>query len=285
MDFVAIFVNRTNEMMRAFIRLLPQFAIALVVLGLTWVAARVMRNLVDRLLKKSDIRPSLINLFETLVGVFVWTVGVLVASSIVFPGVTPANLLALLGLGSVAIGFAFKDIFENFLAGILIMLRKKVNIGDVIECETVEGRVEQITLRDTYLRHLSNELVLVPNAYLFKNPLKILTDASLRRYTVDVGVAYSADLDRAAEILRSAVGQAETVDHNRPIEVFVTEFGDNAVNFLVRWWAGSTPLQGHTSRDDVMRAMKRALDGAGIEIPFPQRTITLLAKTPDAEST
>jgi small conductance mechanosensitive channel len=137
------------------------------------------------------------------VGVFVWTVGVLVASSIVFPGVTPANLLALLGLGSVAIGFAFKDIFENFLAGILIMLRKKVNIGDVIECETVEGRVEQITLRDTYLRHLSNELVLVPNAYLFKNPLKILTDASLRRYTVDVGVTYSADLDRAAEVLPS----------------------------------------------------------------------------------
>ena len=144
------------------------------------------------------MRSTLINLFETVLGVAVWTTGLLIAATIVLPGVTPANLLALLGLGSVAIGFAFKDIFENFLAGILIMLRRKVNIGDVIECEEVEGRVEEITLRDTYLRHLSNELVLVPNAYLFKNPLKILTDQAVRRYEVEVGVAYDADLSCSA---------------------------------------------------------------------------------------
>ncbi len=273
MDLFDILIGRINEMAAGFVRALPQLGIALLVVLVTWIAAKAARRLLERMLRRADLRRTLINLFETLLGVLIWTIGMLIAATIVFPGVTPANLLALLGLGSVAIGFAFKDIFENFLAGILIMLRKKVNIGDVIECEAVEGRVEQITLRDTYLRHLSNELVLVPNAYLFKNPLKILTDGPLRRYEVEVGVAYDVDLDKAATIIASAVSGVEVVDVKRPVEVFATEFGDNSINFMVRWWAGSTPVEAHASRDEVVRAIKRALDEAGMEIPFPQRTL------------
>ena len=260
-------------MMAGFVRALPQLGIALFVILITWIVAKGARRLLDRMLRQADLRRTLINLFETLLSVMVWTIGLLIAATIVFPGVTPANLLALVGLGSVAIGFAFKDIFENFLAGILIMLRKKVNIGDVIECEAVEGRVEQITLRDTYLRHLSNELVLVPNAYLFKNPLKILTDAPLRRHEVEVGVAYDVDLDEAVTVITRSVQAVETVEAGKPVEVFAKEFGDSSINFLVRWWAGSTPVQAHMSRDRVVRSIKRALDDAGMEIPFPQRTL------------
>ncbi len=273
MNFLNILVDRVNEMIAGFVRVLPQLGIALVVLVISWIIARVSRRLLDRILRQADLRRTLINLFETVLGVLIWTAGLLIAATIVFPGVTPANLLALVGLGSVAIGFAFKDIFENFLAGILIMLRKKVNIGDVIECEDVEGRVEQITLRDTYLRHLSNELVLVPNAYLFKNPLKILTDEKLRRHEVEVGVAYDVDLDEAAAIISSAVASVEEVDKARSVDVFAKEFGESSINFLVRWWAGSTPIQAHASRDKVVRAIKRALDKAGMEIPYPQRTL------------
>ncbi len=273
MDFFDILFDRVNEMMAGFVRVLPQLGIAFLVVIVTWGVAKAARRLLTRVLAQADLRPTLINLFETVLGVMVWAVGLLIAATIIFPGVTPASLLALLGLGSVAIGFAFKDIFENFLAGILIMLRKKVSIGDVIECEAVEGRVEQITLRDTYLRHLSNELVLVPNAYLFKNPLKILTDEKLRRHEVEVGVAYDVDLDRAATVIADAVTAVDAVDTQRPVEVFAKEFGDNSINFLIRWWAGSTPVQAHTSRDKVVRAIKRALDEAGMEIPFPQRTL------------
>ncbi|MEO6064908.1 MAG: mechanosensitive ion channel family protein [Lysobacterales bacterium] len=273
MDFVGILLDRTDELLTGFIRILPQLGIALFVFLATWGAARIARRAVHELLGRGDFRQTLVGLFETLAGVLIWMVGVMIASSIIFPGITPANLLAVLGLGSVAVGFAFKDIFENFLAGILIMLRKKVNIGDVIECETVEGRVEQITLRDTYLRHLSNELVLVPNAYLFKNPLKILTDSPFRRHEVVVGVAYDVNLDEAVRVITNAVARVEVVDSERPVEVFAKEFGDSSINFLVRWWAGSAPVQAHASRDKVVRGIKRALDEAGMEIPFPQRTL------------
>jgi len=74
-----------------------------------------------------------------LVGVLIWALGTLIAMTVIIPGVTPASILAVLGLGSVAVGFAFKDIFENFLAGALLMLRKRTRLGDVIDCEQIEA--------------------------------------------------------------------------------------------------------------------------------------------------
>ena len=208
----------------------------------------------------------------------------LISASIVFPGVTPANILAVLGLGSVAVGFAFKDIFENFLAGVLIMLRKQMRIGDVIECEDLEGRVEMISLRDTHLRHLSGELVIVPNAFLFKNPVTVITQRGIRRHSVEVGVAYDVDLDAARQVISDAVKECSTVRADQKVEVFAKEFADSSINFLVRWWAGSKPVDAHASRDEVVRGIKRALDTAGIEIPFPYRTLTFKEPLPIARS-
>lgn len=280
MNVVNILFRRVNEMAAGFIRLLPQLSIAFVVLLVTFVLAKFARRAAERLLGKTELRGTLINLFETLISVLIWMLGLLVAMSIVFPGVTPANILALLGLGSVAIGFAFKDIFENFLAGVLIMLRKQMRIGDVIECQDVEGRVETISLRDTHLRHLSGELVVVPNAYLFKNPVKVTTEKPTRRHTVEVGVAYDVDLDAAAGVISEAVKSCGTVDGSQKIEVYAKEFGESSINFLVRWWAGSKPVDAHASRDEVVRAIKRALDRARMEIPFPYRTLTFKEPLP-----
>lgn len=274
MDILNILLLRVREMGAELIRLLPQFAIALVLLTFTFILAKFARNIAERLLGKTELRGTLVNLVETLVGVFIWTLGLLIAMTVIFPGVTPANILAVLGLGSVAVGFAFKDIFENFLAGVLIMLRKQMRIGDMIECQDVQGRVEAISLRDTRLRHLSNELVIVPNAYLFKNPVKVLTQKQVRRYTVDVGVAYDVDLDAAQTVIMDAVRACDLVEKDRKVEAFAREFGDSSINFMVRWWASSQPVEGHRSRDQVVRAIKRALDDAGMEIPFPYRTLT-----------
>lgn len=274
MDVVTILFRRINEMAADFIRLLPQLSIAAIVLLVTLGLAKFARRFADRLLKHADLRGTLVNLVETLIGVAIWVVGLLITMSIVFPGVTPANILAVLGLGSVAVGFAFKDIFENFLAGVLIMLRKQLRIGDVIESEGIEGRVEAISLRDTHIRKLSNELVVVPNAFLFKNPMTVLTQKPERRHTVDVGVGYDVDLEAAHEVIEQAVRSCPSVDGAQKVEVYAKEFGESSINILVRWWAGSKPAEAHASRDEVVRAIKRALDAAGMELPFPYRTLT-----------
>ena len=276
MDLLAILIERVQDMIAGFVRTLPQLGIAFVVILLTWGIAHVVRAIVKRISVRAGVRPRLVALFATLAGIVVWVFGILVALAVLLPGVTAGSLLTIVGFGSVAIGFAFRDIFENFLAGVLIMMRKKMRIGDHIECEGIEGRVEQITLRETYLRRLDSQLTIVPNSFLFKNPVLIITDADLRRHEVIVGVTYDTDLDQAAEVIAGAVRQSDLVNPAKPVEVFAREFADSSINFTVRWWSGSKQVEMHRSRDQVIRAIKRALDGAGIVIPFPQLTASFL---------
>ena len=279
-DAIATLQNQLNQMAEGFVRALPGIAVALVLLLITWIAARLAIRLTSGLLRRAELRPSLENLFQTLVKLAIWLSGLMIAAVVVMPGLTPASLIAGLGIGALAIGFAFQDIFENFLAGMLIMLRKKMRIGDVIECDGITGKVEHITLRETYVRKLSGEVTLVPNSLLFKNPVEILTDESQRRHEIIAGVSYDTDLDRAAEVIRAAVEGVDTVVTDKGIDVFAVEFNASSVDFKVRWWAGSKPRDMWESRDKVIRAIKRALDDTGIEIPYPYVTHTFKEAIP-----
>lgn len=279
-DTVATLQDQLVGMGEGFVRALPGLAIALVVLLVTWIVARFAARIADLLIGKTDVRPSLKNLIDTIVRLVIWIVGIMIAAIVVMPGLTPASLFAGLGIGAVAIGFAFQDIFENFMAGVLIMLREKMRIGDIIECEGIIGKVEHITLRETHVRKLSGEVTLVPNSMLFKNPVEILTDEVKRRHEVVVGVSYDTNLDHAADVIRRAVEGIEEVDSEKTLDIFAQEFNASSVDFLVRWWAGSTPRSGWESKDKVVRAIKAALDDAGIEIPFPYVTHTFKERIP-----
>lgn len=271
---VEILVNQLRMMGEGLVQLLPSLAIALLVIIITWVVARFATKIADKLTQKTHMRASLQELVETAVRIGIWLIGLLVALTILLPDLTPSSLIAGLGVGTVAIGFAFQDIFENFLAGILLMVREKMRIGDYINCEDIEGRVEQISLRETHIRKLSNELTIVPNSILFKNPVEILTDKEQRRHEVVCGVSYDTDLEEASSVIRKAVEGCEVVDTNKPIDIFACEFNSSSVDFRIRWWAGAQQRDKHVSLDAVIRAIKGALDNAGIEIPFPYRTHT-----------
>ena len=277
---LATLQDQLVDMAEAFVRALPNMAIAIVILLITWIVARIAVRGVSRAIGKTDMRPSLQNLIDTVVKLGIWIIGLMIALIVVMPGMTPASLIAGLGIGAVAIGFAFQDIFENFLAGVLIMLREKMRIGDVIECEGIIGKVEHITLRETHVRKMSGEVTLVPNSILFKNPVEIFTDDNMRRHEVLAGVSYDTDLDQAAEVIRKAVESVDLVEVDKGIDVFAVEFNSSSVDFKVRWWAGSTPRNMWESKDKVIRAIKRALDDAGIEIPFPYITHTFKERVP-----
>jgi len=279
-DTVATLQDQLVGMGEGFVRALPGIAIALVVLLVTWIVARFAARIADLLIGKTDVRPSLKNLIDTLVRLVIWIIGIMIAAIVVMPGLTPASLFAGLGIGAVAIGFAFQDIFENFMAGVLIMLREKMRIGDIIECEGIIGKVEHITLRETHVRKLSGELTVVPNSILFKNPVEIFTDVDQRRHEVVVGVSYDTQLDHAADVIRRAVEDVDDVLASKGVDIFAQEFNSSSVDFLVRWWAGSTPRAGWESKDKVVRAIKAALDEASIEIPFPYVTHTFKETVP-----
>ena len=200
----------------------------------------------------------------------------MISAIIAFPDLTPTKMLAGLGIGSVAIGFAFKDIFENFLAGIIILIRREMRINDFVACEGYEGTVEAILVRETHIRKTDGELVILPNSMLFKNPLTIRTDLEERRTTIICGVGYGENVDRRlGRSLNKRLRIVKTViSDTRPVQIFANEFADSSINFEVSWWTGSRPLDIRQSRDEVVASIKSALDKAGIEIPFPYRTLT-----------
>lgn len=273
-DVAGTLLEQVQGYWRGFIEHLPNLVLVIILLLLTWGICRLLQKLLGRGLKSTRVRPALIDLAKTLTSVVLWILGLLIAMSVLFPSVKPSSILTALGVGGIAIGFAFKDIFENFLAGVMIMLRKPMRVGDYIECEGVKGKIEDIMIRDTYVRDLNGELVLVPNAELYKNPVRVCTERDMRRYDVTVGVSYDTNVDEAREVIRDAVEPLEKVAGDRPVEVFACEFNSSSIDFNVRWWASSSQLDMHESRDQVISAIKQALDTAGIEIPFPYRTLT-----------
>ena len=122
--------------------------------------------------------------------------------------------------------------------------------------------------------------MLVPNAILFKNSTYVVTDRDERRTTIMCGVAYGEDVDEARDVIKQAVEDVEDVLSDKPVEIFAQSFGDSSIDFEVTWWTGSKPLDVRQSRDKVVAAVKRALDDAGIEIPFPYRTLTFSEPLP-----
>ena len=284
MNFAETIQHHLDDLLMRAVEKLPDLAIALVVLILTWILARIAVRIVSRATGKANLRVNLRQLSRTVTRLGVWAFGLLVAATIVIPGLTPASMFASLGIGAVAIGFAFKDIFENFLAGVLIMLRDKMEIGDVIEVSGILGKVERITLRETHIRQLSGELTILPNSTIFTSAVKIYTDEPVRRNEVVIGVSYDTDLARAEAVIRKAVEGLAGIDPDHKVDIYAQEFNSSSIDFLVRWWTDTGDNDFLGLKSQVIFAIKQALDEAEIEIPFPYITHTFKEDVPIAKA-
>ncbi len=265
-----------------FWRALPQIAAALVFLLVVYGVSKLLQSTLPRALRRARLRPALADVTLMLALVGLWLFGSLIALTIAFPTITPGRALTALGIGGVAIGFAFKDVFENFLAGILVLLREPFRKGDFIECQGIEGQVETITIRDTHVRQTDGQLVVAPNGFLFKNPVTIRTAEGLRRTTIIVGIAYGEDVDRARDIIARAVRAVDSVrDDVKDVQIFAQEFGESSINFEVTWWTGSRPVDIRRSRDKVrgrrQARARRRRDRDPVPLPHPHLQAAALA--------
>lgn len=274
MEEVAQTLQETlGDIWKNFLDHTPYLLAGVLVLILTWVVANIFSNLGHRLFDLRNIRRSLRDLIIRLTTIGIWIGGLLLAAMIWFPGLTPTTALGGLGIASIAVGFAFQDIFENFFAGILLLWRFPFENGDFIECQGIVGKVESVNIRMTEIRLTTGELVLVPNATLFKNPVNVLTNKPYRRVTIMTGIAYEENVSQSVSVIETAVKNCTTVETSEPIEVFPQNFGSSSIDIEVTWWTGNKPVDIRRSRGEVVTAVKKALDEAGIEIPFPYRTL------------
>lgn len=252
---------------------LPGLVVAIAILIFTRFVARVVQRVTRSLAQKTLRSRSLQQLLVQTSYAGVWVIGVLVACVIAFPDLGLGDLIALLGLGSVAIGFAFQDIFKNFLAGILLLLQEPFRIGDQIIVEGYEGTVEEITLRYTLIRTYQAEEVVMPNSIVFTSPVQVLTNHPQRRTDLAIGVDYNTPLSKAVRVLLQAAQGVDGVLSDPTPEVDIVGFGDSSIDLVVRYWTPPEQQYVRRIRTQVMIALKQHCDEANINIPYPIRTL------------
>ncbi|MEM9976526.1 MAG: mechanosensitive ion channel family protein [Cyanobacteria bacterium P01_D01_bin.2] len=256
-----------------FISIVPGLLMAIVILASTSFLAGVVQRIVRRLASKALKSLSLQTLLVQTSRVGTWAVGVLLACVLAFPDLRLGDLVALLGLSSVAIGFAFQDIFKNFLAGVLLLLQEPFSIGDQIIVDSFEGTVENIALRATQIRTYQGEHVVIPNSVVFTSPVQVLTAQPQRRTDLAVGVDYNTPLTKATSVLMKALKTIDEVKGTPSPEVDIVEFGDSSINLVARYWTHPEQKCVRRIRTKVMIAIKQAFDEADIGIPYPIRTL------------
>lgn len=252
---------------------LPGLIAGAIILLLTRYVADIVRNIMTRVGERTLQNPSLQILLIKTSHVTAWIVGILTASVIAFPGLRLGDLIAALGLSSVAIGFAFQDIFKNFLAGILLLLQQPFHINDQVIIDKYEGTVERIDLRFTKIRTYQGEKVLLPNATVFTSAVQVRTAYGHRRTDLEVGVDYQTPLDEAIEVLYATINRVEGVLSKPAAEIDIVSFGESSIDFMVRYWTVPQQNRVRYVQTQVIIAIKKAFDKVNINIPYPIRTI------------
>jgi len=254
-----------------FVEWVPYVFVALIVILIFIALARTVRKIVRAAMAKTSIDGHVDLLVAQIAYIGTITVGIVVAL-----GILQVNLAALftgLGIAGFAIGFAMKDILGNFLSGIILLTQRPFTVGDGVVIDDIWGTVVNIRVRDTQIKTYDGRLVYIPNNTLSTSNIINLTAFPERRADVDVGVAYGSDIAKAAKVCLSAVADIDGVLKDPIPEVLVTGFADSAITLQVRVWIEQKNHNYLHVKSEVYREIKEALDAAGIEIPFPIRTV------------
>ncbi|NKE44867.1 mechanosensitive ion channel family protein [Roseomonas frigidaquae] len=278
----AIIQDKVGAWSAGFQYLLPNIVVALLVvaifIGLAWLVAKGFR----RWARRRDRE----NLGEVLGAFLKWVViflGVLIGLTIVMPSLRPGDLVAGLGVGSVAIGFAFKDILQNWLAGVLLLLRQPFRPGDQIIVSGFEGTVQRIETRATVIRTYDGRDAIIPNADVYSNPVLVNTAHERRRDEYDLGIGYGDDIEAARQAILAAIGSLPEIEADPAPEVLVWDLAGSSVNLRIRWWTHARRIDVVLARSAVLQAAKQALDRDGIDMPFPTQVMLFHDQTEELD--
>ncbi|MEP6922812.1 MAG: mechanosensitive ion channel family protein, partial [bacterium] len=252
---------------------LPYIIIGVIVFGVFVIAGRILRKVVHTAGERTRLDITLADLLARIASFALIVLGLFVAAVIMFPAFKPGDLVAGLGITSVAIGFAFKDVLQNFFAGILILWRRPFVVGDQIKTKDYEGTVEEINVRSTRLRTYDGERAVLPNGDVYTNAILVRTAYDHRRIRFTVGIGYLDSIEKARDSIHRVLAKIEGVLVDPAPCVYVSELAPSSVNFTVFFWTESQQSNVLKVSDRVATEIKNALDAAQIDMPFPHTVL------------
>ncbi len=265
-----------------FFKIFGLWGVAFVVFLCSFLVAGLVSKLVaNRIASKAkyDIHEEVLILLERSVYFTIVILGAVIAFRIV--GIDLSSIIGFLGLG---IGFAFKDLLANFIAGVVILTQKKFKIGDLIKVGGRIGTITEIDVRTTDVKSLDGTLLVIPNSDMLTNVVQNFTANAFRRISLKVGVEYATPLDKAIDVATKAVYKVEKVVKEPATQVMAMEFSDSSIDLEVRFWVDSQ-MNWVQIQSEVIQNIRRDFDNAEIKIPFPIRTLEVKqAKTEEEKA-
>jgi len=249
--------------------------LGLILLTITLILKSLMhRALTRRFFPRFKIHPGLGNAYATLIGYTFLVVALIVIMPVTFNGLSWATLSVILGAVSFGVGFGLRNIADNFVSGLIILMERPVKVGDRVTIDQTSGTVASIRARSTTVRTNDNIDVIVPNSrFISESVINWSHRDNKVRYRIPVGVHYNSDVFHVRKVLEKAALAHPGVLHNPAPEAGFMEFGDSSLNFELWVWTVDYTLRPSAFHSEVNYLIWQHLKEAGIEIPYPQRDV------------
>lgn len=266
---------KLNSWLDSLVLALPNLILATLVLVSSLYLARFLKKGVRKALRKTSGNPTVVSVVSNVAVAGFMIVVLFVALSILNLDDAFTALLGTAGVIGLAVGLALQDPLINLFSGILMSVRDKYSLGDLVETNGYFGTIQKINLRSTILRQATGQEVVIPNKEVIQNPLVNYTRSGERRVDLECGISYGEDLEEVQEVAVEAIRQAGIdLMKQKDIDFFYVGFGDSSINFIVRYWFNGTAQRDFLkARSLGVMALKKSFDRQGITIPFPIRTL------------
>ncbi|HSM15535.1 MAG TPA: mechanosensitive ion channel family protein [Gemmatimonadales bacterium] len=265
---------RLRELGYGTVAKLPLLVVALLIIALAaWLGSLLARWSGPSFLRTRN--PFLQGLIRRLVQGIVVVVGIILALDLLDATALVGAVAGTAGLAGLVIGFAFKDIVENYLAGTILAMRQPFAKNDQILVDTFEGKVVRLTPRETILMSVQGNHIRIPNAMIFRSPLINYTRNPLRRFEFDYGVGTTDDLEAAREVAVSTLTAMDGVLADPPPEALVVAIGESSVTMRSMAWVDQREADFLRVRSEAIRSVKKELEEKGFTLPSPEYVIRL----------
>ncbi|MDC7999973.1 mechanosensitive ion channel family protein [Aequorivita todarodis] len=273
-DSISNLWDKLDSWLDAIILKLPNFAVAIIVMVIFYFVAKGLKRFSYKVLFRKIADESVKQMMAKIVKAVVILIGFFVALGVMQLDKVLTSVLAGAGVVGLAIGLALQGTLSNTFSGLMLSFLPKVRIGDFIDAQGKSGYVDEINLRNVTIRQTDNEYVVIPNSIFIENPFTNYSWSTRSRVEVSCGVGYESDLQKVEDLVRKIISENFEQQENEGVEFFFTEFGDSSINFVTRFWIESTkPKPKMEARHKSIKLIKKNFDEAGINIPFPIRTL------------
>jgi len=275
MENADAYVTKFIELVMAYA---PKVVLAIITLVVGLWLIGIITKVVKKSMEKTKADKTLIPFITNLIS---WGLKVLLFISVAsMVGIATTSFIAVLGAAGLAVGLALQGSLGNFAGGVLILIFKPYNVGELVEAQGHLGVVKEVQIFNTILLTPSNKRVIIPNGAVSNGSIVNYSAEGTLRVDLVIGIAYESDIPKAKEVLHSAMADHELVLKEPAATVAVSELADSSVNLVVRPWCNVADYW--QVYFDITEAAKVSLESSGVSIPFPQRDVHLYEHKGDA---